>query len=119
SVYQRKVLDLDRKIRHFSLRSEAFTPPLLRPDSAREDLQAALRQQQELAKMHPPLAVPNAEEKTWQAYPVAATHDWVMRSVAPERRNPALVAFNEILYAYAEEDAAALNRAVYDYLDYL
>ncbi|NMF67402.1 cytochrome c biogenesis protein ResB, partial [Brasilonema octagenarum] len=62
SVYQAKILELEKKIGILDLLLQSFQPPNIRQESAREDLMAAVQRQQALRQRHPPLVIPPEEK---------------------------------------------------------
>ena len=119
SVYQKKVLELYEKLQLYSKLSFAFRPPAIdREDAeqARQDLLEAIRAQGKLAEMEPPLAVPPLDGKgEWQAYSSAVTRAWAEMFVLNEKPNPATLAMQEILIAYAGDDVSDFNLKVQSY----
>lgn len=118
SVYQKKVLELEQKLGTVYLLMQAFTPPQIRPDHAKEDLFAAIQQQEALAQRNPgpPLMIPpqNSNEG-WETYATAWTKDLVRSMVMKSEANPATQDMSKILDAYADDDAQAFNSEVADY----
>ncbi|MDA1180019.1 MAG: cytochrome c biogenesis protein CcsA, partial [Planctomycetota bacterium] len=138
STSERKVLELDNRLRTYMRLQFAFQPLPFPALPTREDLQTnqeeAMQRLQrikelmerapdysrELLAMQPPLAVPNndedesAKDQRWQPYAVA---DY-LAFVAPifdKQPNPAAVHWNKILTSYANNQPQEFNRAVKDY----
>jgi ABC-type transport system involved in cytochrome c biogenesis permease subunit len=145
SVDQRRLLELDGHIRTMTLLMAAFRIPPLpelpspeaiqqqRPEAieAMAQLRVALVDApKQLAKFHPPLAVPIkksndflADEKNadgpgefiWQPYSTAFTKSYVKTRLLSEEADPATAAWNQILVAYRKGEAKTFNDAVRDY----
>ena len=128
SDFQRKVVELDDRIRTFTLLHHAFVPPNLpplpTPEEVRNDERAAkakvmaLREEidhfmAEIRSRPAPRSVPK-DDGQWAPYSQA----WVeafLDQVLGKRPPEALSQLNTILLAYADNDATAFNRAVADY----
>lgn len=142
STSERKVLELDNRLRTYMRLQFAFQPLPFPALPTREDLatnrdEAMQRLQRikelmerapdynrELLAMQPPLAVPNddqsdaAKDERWQPYAVA---DY-LAFVAPifdKKPNPAAIHWNKILTAYANNEPEAFNLAVKEYQETL
>lgn len=139
-LYQRKVAELDKRIRTYtSLRASFQTLPF--PDMPTEqefkkdpkasadtmvDIRKLLEVSPEfdrrLAKMEPPLAVPasldadNQTEEQWLPYPTAFTQAYLNKQVLHKNANPATESLTAIFAAYREGDARSFNREVAAYL---
>jgi ABC-type transport system involved in cytochrome c biogenesis permease subunit len=131
SLYQKKILELDRKIRMVMLLHRAFSPPefpaLPTPQEFRDDQQAAMaklgqfrqammQQQEAFTQMQPPLAVPPVEQDgPWQAYAAA----WPMQVLAVkflgQELQPSFQSLNEIMLSYLDDDAQKFNTTVAQY----
>jgi len=116
SVYQKKLLEVDKKLNLLMLLMASFDRPTIRPEEALKDLSQAIQQQQQLAEMHPPLVIPpeNSEE-TWEPYSTAYTKAFAKAQVLGQKPNPATVAFDSMLIAYRKGDAPAFNKALAKY----
>ncbi len=116
SVYQRKVLELEKQIGTVDLMLQAFRAPQIRPESARQDLIRVLQEQQALAARHPPLAIPPQEEdQPWQTFSTAWTQDLIGAQLSDKEPNQALESFSKILVAYSKGEAREFNREVEKY----
>ena len=133
SVYERKLLDLDRRIRSFTpvevaFRRREFSD--LKPDEIREMVKS--RRSQLMAQLdaedkkiesgNPPLVVPVRVETSgkstyeWKPLISAWTRDFFEAHVLTERpADPAVAAWNAILTAYGDGKPAEFNKAVDDY----
>lgn len=113
SPYQKKVLELERRVGVLDLLVRAYEQPRVRPEHARDDLFDAIRRQQALAQRHPPLSIPPQEEDgEWETYSVAWTKDLIQTSLAGKEPHPGTEAMTSMLVAYAQDDAATFNREI-------
>lgn len=140
SNYQRRLLELEGRLKSYMLIVESFTPPSIPPmptaaqmandpTSTRRWIQefqlAASERMQRLEEMHAPLAVPltkaeddpQADEKRdWLAYPTAWTLAYVQgRLTRDQEPDPATLAFDSILNTYRNNDVPGFNAAVAKY----
>ncbi|MEX0938288.1 MAG: cytochrome c biogenesis protein CcsA [Pirellulales bacterium] len=115
-VYGRNILELDKKLRLYSLLRESFRGPQLRPDSIREDLQAEAERRQEFAQFVLPHAVPSddPEKEDWQPY-THAVFDAAVSRIVGQEPNPATLKLTEIFSAYQRGNAPQFNQAVAEY----
>lgn len=138
SLFQRKVMELDRRIRTFTLLQASFqalpfpalpseadftrdregtTQTLLR---IKDLLEASTRIDNMLSSMQPPLAVPvevttsDPKQKPWQPYSTAVAEGYrsVIRGSEPNAR---AVALSHIFDAYADNKVQAFNDEVATY----
>ncbi len=117
SIFQKKVLELDNRLRLYSTLLTSFDQPQIRRDHAAEDLVEAMRQQQKIfGRVQAPLAIPPASGKgDWEPYAMAWTKAFAQANLMNQEPNPATMDFNEIVVAYGKKDAAAFNKAVAAY----
>jgi ABC-type transport system involved in cytochrome c biogenesis permease subunit len=116
SIYQKKILELDKKIRLFTLLMAAFEQPQLRDEHLKEDLTEAIHRHQALARMQPPLAVPpDAPGGQWEPYSVAYTKAVAKARILNQDPNPAAVALNSMFTAYHTNDAKEFNSELAKY----
>ena len=138
-IYQRKILELDRKVRRHTLLQASFINTDFPPFPTEEDLKKDRTQAMErvrvikrmldrarsmgdmLKPMSPPLAVPNLvedkkeEDKAWQPYTTAWPETYVQSQLEAGSPNPAAIALKDIFAAYKAGDAKAFNQEVADY----
>ncbi len=138
SLYQRKIMELDRRIRAFTLVDASFRalpfPPFPTEEDFNKDkestrarlsrikelLESAARLDDMLTPMHPPLAVPltsaetESRQKTWEPYAIAWSEAY-RQTIRGEEPNPATLALTNIFDAYGRGDAARFNREVAQY----
>jgi ABC-type transport system involved in cytochrome c biogenesis permease subunit len=118
TVYQKKVLELDRKLGLYDLLVQSFAKPAIRsnPEHAAVDVYAALQQQRLLAKRMPPLIVPpQTAEADWTTYSAAALEEARRRAVDTSSSDSPLGELTAMRVAYAAGDAATFNAAVTGY----
>jgi ABC-type transport system involved in cytochrome c biogenesis permease subunit len=116
STYQKKLLELDKKLRLFMLLVESFHQPEIRHDHVQEDLSEAIRRHQSLARFQPPLVVPPvSKDAQWEPYSVAYTKAFAQANILNQEPNAAAVAMNAMLAAYHNHDAKAFNAALARY----
>ncbi|MEX2114936.1 MAG: cytochrome c biogenesis protein CcsA [Pirellulales bacterium] len=120
STYQKKLLELDRKIRTMTSLMASFDQPQIRPDHVQEDLTEAIRRHEALARMQPPLVVPpDAEGAKWEPYSVAYTKAYAKANILNQQPNPASVSMNSMLAAYHKGDAKVFNEELAKYETWL
>ncbi|NIP84813.1 MAG: cytochrome C biogenesis protein, partial [Planctomycetales bacterium] len=140
SVYQKKLVELDGRLRTFTLLSEAFVPPVLPPLPTREEVQrdeeAARakaevfreRYRQFLASIQAretPLAVPQPTSRQepsqvqWLPYSQAWAISFIDASLLGLEPAEALQRLNTILVAYRQQDVPRFNAEVDGYLRFL
>lgn len=143
SPYERKLIELDQRIRAYTLVKFAFSPVVLPPFPTEQEfakdperakqLQDAIRRRmmtipdrdKELARMQPPLAVPplgasvkEQEEpaKDWLPYATAANRATLERMLLKrDPANSAAASLEKIFSAYARNDHREFNAAVREY----
>jgi ABC-type transport system involved in cytochrome c biogenesis permease subunit len=140
SVEQRRLLELDERLKLYITLVRAFTPPPELPQipSEEESKQNPGAIQQFIADyrrvmerttsamtaMKAPRVIPVALEKdakpedAWQAYPLAYAKAALLTMIGQEA-DDATIGFNAIVGAYRKGDAKAFNRAVVDYQAHL
>jgi ABC-type transport system involved in cytochrome c biogenesis permease subunit len=135
SVYQRRLLELEERLKSFMTLTEAFAPPRLPPlpteEAHKADPKAASKWVQEfmlaasermsrLEKMKAPLAIPLADKKVdaknrWQAYPNAWAMAYMSGKLTNQKPDEPTLAFDTMLSTYREGDVPAFNAAVAKY----
>jgi len=116
SLYQKKILELDKQIRLLTLLMGAFEQPQVRAEHVKEDLTAAIQKHQQLARMQPPLAIPPDEaDAQWEPYTVAWTKAFAKANILQQEPSPATLLFNEMLSAYHAGNADKFNTALAGY----
>ena len=119
-LYQRKILELEQKFGLLNLLMQSFSPPHLTTENFREDLMAALRDQQTLQRREPPLSIPpEKEDGEWEMFSTAWTRNMVQAAFAEKDSQEAVSAWSEIIVAYAEDNAAKFNEKVAGYEKFL
>jgi ABC-type transport system involved in cytochrome c biogenesis permease subunit len=130
STYQKKLLELDQRVRAYTILSASFrdfplpalpTPEELEKDPEKaarfkEQLSSAMRATQMLKSMHPPLAIPTkSDDEAWQSFTEGFLQAYIDTQIQGRPANPAVLSLVKILHAYARGDAAEFNRDVHDY----
>jgi len=132
TLYERKLLELDRRIRAYTAIDAAFRyPDLPEPDDriremARERRGALVQRlaaaEEALRKGHPPLAVPvkvgtgSPAKYEWKPLVSAYTRDYFEARVFEDRQpDPAVAAWDAILAAYVKDAPQEFNKAVAKY----
>ena len=119
SIYQKKLLELVKKLRLWRLVGISFDPPQIRPESAQQDLTAAMHQLDALSQMQPPLAVPpDAADAQWEPFAVA-WFDGLKDRARGEEPNPAMISMTAMIVAYSKADAATFNSELAKYETWL
>jgi len=127
--FEKKVFDLERRLRVVNLIVQAFSVPDIRPDHVQEDVMRAMQQEQILRRHQPPLVVPGFVQafgdprsapgaNSWQTLGMAVSMDVARRRSGGEP-DPALRSILRIMAAYGDGDAQQLNRTVAEYRDFL
>jgi len=115
SIYQKKLLDLNKKLNLCRLLMASFMSPEVRPEHALDDLKAAFREAEDLASHQVPLSVPPVSaEGRWELFPKA----WVLAYAAQamhENPNPATIALETMFVSYAGGKVDDFNQAVDKY----
>jgi ABC-type transport system involved in cytochrome c biogenesis permease subunit len=132
SVYQRKLIELDRRIRTYTRLAASFQPPSLPPLPSREEMtndetaamqklgafrQAYLSFLRGIESINPPLAVPGEDEEgseRWESY-AAAWANAMFDSLGGEAPAPAMAHMNTALVAYQHGDVGTFNTEVEKY----
>ena len=135
--YERKLLELDRRIRAFTVIDASFhVPNLPEPDDKirallrgrRKALEENLSEaENRLKRGHPPLAVPvrigegrigegSGSRFEWKPLVSASTREYIDVKVLGERQpDPATAAWGAILQAYAKDSPRDFNQAIEKY----
>jgi ABC-type transport system involved in cytochrome c biogenesis permease subunit len=120
SVYQKKILELDKRIRLITLLMAAFEQPRIADDRLQEDLIEAIKSQGALQRMQPPLVVPpESSDAQWEPYSVAWTKGFAKARVLGQTPSPAVVALNSMFVAYRKADGETFNADLARYQNWL
>jgi ABC-type transport system involved in cytochrome c biogenesis permease subunit len=139
TFYQKKLLELDRKLAYLMLLHRSFTPPTLENRIAQKDFEGgeeairakakALQNEiasirQEIKRMEPPLLVPpygaddasdvELPQPQWEAYAAAWPLQTIIESFGRDP-NPAFQSINRAFIAYGSYDAKSFNKEVRSY----
>lgn len=133
SVFQKKILELDKRFRTYLMLSTAFRPPDFPPlptvKEFEENHQLAMEQLEKIRKVlsdtsrrlettQVPLVVPaNFElgEAAWQPYRIAWANGYLTANLFGQEPGTAITSLNAIFLAYAQGDAITFNREVTEY----
>jgi len=139
SVFQRRVLDVSKRMTKASHVIEAFQPVRMpavpTEDDFRKDRAAAMQKLQglglflselrdDLKDRQSPLAVPSGKlsekeseraEKEWQPYALAWAQAFLLTNVLGQDPDSATVAWNSMLVAYGKGDVETFNSKVAEY----
>ncbi len=117
--YQRRLLELAKKLQTIRRLEMSFEPPQLRQDHAQEDIQLALRQLQALEEMSVPLVVPPGKgQDEWSNF-ASSWFTGLKQRVQGEDPNPAMIAMTKLIVAYDQGDVEAFNTELAEYQNYL
>jgi ABC-type transport system involved in cytochrome c biogenesis permease subunit len=122
SVYQKKLLELVKKLRLYRLMAVAFEPPQVRPEQEhlQSDFKAAIRQLENLSHMQPPLAIPpDKADGQWESFAAAWLRSFAKANVLHEEPNPAVVSMAGMLVGYNKGDATMFNGQLAKYQTWL
>ena len=128
SLYQKKTLELERKLGLVDLLASSFMPPLFDPDSEKAESESlkALSIVIPLDRRNPPLLIPPVEETSkglkgplkrdeWETFSKAAIFDLIIPARIGGKKNPFSQKFMEIINTYADQEPAAFAKAVTQY----
>ncbi len=98
SLYQKKIVELDKKLRQYLVLREAFSVPPLRREQLREDINAELSRRSRYEQVAMPLVVPpertssqadqdDEEQDHWQPYSYAEFDDRALRDGRPDSQS--------------------------------
>jgi ABC-type transport system involved in cytochrome c biogenesis permease subunit len=125
TIYQRKMLELAKKLETIQRFQMSFELPRLRKETLKEDLTAASRQLQMLSRMQLPLVVPPKEakdaeghEQAWQSFAVAGFDGFKDQFLGKEP-NQAMISLASLLIAYSKGDVAGFNSELAKYQAWL
>ncbi len=120
SVYQKKVVELESKLRLYMLMMVSFEPPPISKDNAAQDVMEAIKHHGDLMRMQPPLAVPpDSAEGQWEPYTIAWTKDFAKLNLLNQPANPLTMDLNKILVAYGSDDVKTFNDELKTYQERL
>ncbi len=115
STYQRKVLELDSKLRLYQVLDDSFRSVEIGPGDEDGSMQEAISLAMRLSVAELPLAVPLETvpgHATWQSF----TNAWLIGSHSGVKRDARTMALHNIMQAYRTRDAGLFNRQVFNYL---
>ncbi len=128
SVYQRKVLELERKLGLVDLLSSSFHPPPIDPSrgNVSEQMQLAISFVRRLDERTPPLIVPPVPQATakleeglrrenWETYSKAYLYDILFQGAFQIEPNPFSQKLGDIFNAYEAGEVGKFNKQVREY----
>ncbi|HTU23967.1 MAG TPA: cytochrome c biogenesis protein CcsA, partial [Pirellulales bacterium] len=115
TLYQKKLMDLAKKLNVYGLLVESFAPPEIRRDHILDDLKAAHRDATELVGDKVPLAVPSdSQPGQWENFPLAWIRAYAANAV-DQKPNPATIALETMFVSYASGKVEDFNAAADKY----
>jgi ABC-type transport system involved in cytochrome c biogenesis permease subunit len=115
SVYQRKLLELKRKVDVIHVLLNSFAEPPIQGEGEKlaQSMIAQMQRQKALKEQHPPLAVPPVEkDESWETYSSGWLWNLVKEMVTKQPKNPFAEGWQRIFAAYESRDADAFNAEV-------
>jgi len=125
SLYQKKVLELDRKIGLIGLLRASMVPPGIdiNAKDMREQMTRAMFRVKQIDQAHPPLLIPPVDSTSegleealkrneWETYAKAFLFDIIYSVTFKVKENPFSKQFAEIVNAYSDNKPATFNKAV-------
>jgi ABC-type transport system involved in cytochrome c biogenesis permease subunit len=126
TAFQKELLELDKRLHHYTSIVAAFDVPHISDDDWAKQLLAAFQRQQALLEMGVPLVVPpspaaSSSDARWEPFAIAWTKAFALEKVGPTRPahglepNPATESWKEMLSAYRTGNVDRFNQAVASY----
>lgn len=115
STYQRKLLELKRKIDVFNVLFYSFVQPPIQGEGERvaESIKLQFRRQQTLKEEHPPLAIPPQEKgEEWETYASGWLWNLMKGAVLNQPTNPFTDSWEKIFDAYEKRNVSTFNSEV-------
>jgi ABC-type transport system involved in cytochrome c biogenesis permease subunit len=120
TLFDKKVLELEKKLGLLDLMLQSFSPPNIRQETARDDLMTAVSRQQALQRRHPPLVVPPTEKDgAWETFAAGWTKNLVRTTFLNQAEDEGTEALMRILVAYAKNEPQTFNDEVAKYRAWL
>ncbi|HET6881716.1 MAG TPA: cytochrome c biogenesis protein CcsA, partial [Pirellulales bacterium] len=116
SVFQKKVLELNHRLRLFMVIRAAFEEPSMGRENPAQDLMRAAQRVREMKeRVALPLALPPSEDDAdWEPYTLGILRALAMALIR-ETPSPEAVEFRSMLVAYAKNDAKDFNEHLEQY----
>jgi ABC-type transport system involved in cytochrome c biogenesis permease subunit len=116
TVFQKKILELNHRLRLFLVIRAAFEEPRMGEENPAQDLMRTAQRLREMKeRVALPLAMPPSEDDTeWEPYTLGMLRALALALIR-EKPGPEAVAFRAMLVAYAKDDAAAFNEHLDEY----
>ncbi len=119
TIYQKKLLELVRKLETVRRFEMAFEPLQIRKDHIKEDLTATVQQLEGLSQMQLPLIVPPATKGDPWDFFASGEFENFKNKVLGKEPNAATMSLNRILAAYADGDVEKFNSELAQYQAWL
>ncbi|GIX03739.1 MAG: cytochrome c biogenesis protein [Planctomycetaceae bacterium] len=117
SVFDKKVLELERKLGLLDLLWKSFTVPRI---ENRDELLEAVMTQQSLARRHPPLAVPpTGQRQEWETFAGAWLRNYIKTQHLGQTPDRPTELWTQILLAYAENKPTEFRKQIEEYQRWL
>ncbi len=119
TIYQKKVIELVKKLRLVRLLGVSFDPPEIDHDKPKESLDLARMQLEMLSRLQPVLSVPpDKADLPWETF-AAAWFQGLVDRVRGQQPNPAMISMTAMIVAYSKQDAEAFNSELAKYENWL
>ena len=119
TIYQKKVIELVKKLRLVRLLGVSFDPPEIDHDKPKESLDRARMQLEMLSRLQPVLSVPpDKADLPWETF-AAAWFQGLVDRVRGQQPNPAMISMTAMIVAYSKQDAEAFNSELAKYENWL
>ena len=116
TLYQKKLLELDRRLAHYLMLAGSLSPPPIREDHMLDDLKETMVQGALAVKESVvPLAVPpQSADGQWDLFPMAWVRAYAAQ-VMKEKPNPATIALETLFFEYRQGNVEGFNKALQEY----
>ena len=116
TLYQKKLLELDRRLDHYLMLAGSLSPPPVREDHLLDDLKETMQQGAMAVKESiVPLAVPpQSADGHWELFPMAWIQAYAAQAMK-EKPNPATIALETMFVSYRQGKVDDFNTAVDKY----
>lgn len=119
STYQKRLIELVKKLRLVMLVKFSFEVPEPRQENIQEAARAFLAQLDALKRLQPPLAIPPASaDEQWETYAMS-WFNGAKDSAHGKAPNPAMLSMKTMLAAYADKDTEKFNKELAKYQGWL
>ncbi|HVX11820.1 MAG TPA: cytochrome c biogenesis protein CcsA [Pirellulales bacterium] len=120
NIFQKKVLELNHRLRLFLVLRAAFEEPRMGKENPGQDLMKTAQRVHEMkSRIALPLCIPPAEsDEEWQPYTLGILRALAM-ALTEQEPEPEAVEFRSMLVAYASDDATDFNEHLGKYEELL